>query len=352
MKETNIRKIYFVGPIVFVAIIFVFGFIYRTARSFRTSQPLVATPVAARPAIPQGTERDDGPPEPGGCPNWGSRRLKSTNSGIANVRLVMGLGRVSDRGDYDEITLAESKITADIYTPDVLGYPLVPIRKELELIPYKTRPERKIQGYIAKPMRQIKGPETLVDIVVKNEWEYEISFYRPNSVGPKQDGLYTFVGAPFAVFQFRNPDPPNTNKLEIIRTRDGEVEKSEYAYDETHDTWVLKRNGVEETRKLSMVNPKNPCERIETRFDLEDGKMLKTVKIYKGFPWGQDIVKKIEDPDGKAKSTIYKYFDDINGPHYTFLKTTIHPNGEVEHHNTQPDLTMPRTKPAQQPKWR
>jgi hypothetical protein len=190
-------------------------------------------------------------------------------------------------------------------------------------------------------MRQIRAPETLVEVVVKDEWEYEVRFYAPELIGPKRDGLYTTLGEPFTVIRFRNPDPPNTNKLEIIKSKDGIVEKSEYSYDAGDDTWILKVNGVEKTRKLSVVNPKNPCERIETRFDLEDGKLLKTVKFYKGFPWGQNIVKKIEDPDGKPRTTVYKYFEDINGPHYTFLKTTIHPNGRVEQHNEQPDPTMP-----------
>jgi hypothetical protein len=107
---------------------------------------------------------------------------------------------------------------------------------------------------------------------------------------------------------------------------------------------LLTKNGVEIARKISEINPDDPCERIETRIDAENSKAVKTVKIYKGFPWGQSIVKTIEDPDGEARTTTYTYFEDLNGPHYSFIKTTIHPNGEVELHNQQPDLTMPLTK--------
>jgi hypothetical protein len=329
------RRLYWVlGPIIFIAIVAVFVYIQRRHKPRVSSQTSVAKPVPA-PTI----DADDLPAK-GGCPGWGGRRLKSTNSNIRNVNFVMALGRVSDTNDHDEITLGESRITPDIYTPDVLGVPLVPIRKEVELIRDKTRPERIIQGYTAKPMRQIKAPETLVDIEVKNEWEYEVRFYRPGQVGPKRDGIYTTSGEPFSVVRFRNPDPPNINKLEITKSKDGKFEVSEYSYDNEQDTWLLKVNGVEQTKKLSVVNPKNPCERIETRFDLEQGKLLKTVKIYKGFPWGQDVIKKIEDPDGKARTTTYKYFEDPNGPHYSFLKTTIDPDGKVEQHNTQPDPTM------------
>ena len=106
----------------------------------------------------------------------------------------------------------------------------------------------------------------------------------------------------------------------------------------------MSKNGHEVVRKRSQVNPDNPCERIETRFETKDAKVLKTIKIYQGFPWGQDIVKKIEDPDGAAKTTIYQYYEDRNGPHYSFLKITMHPDGEVERHNQQPDPTIPFRK--------
>jgi hypothetical protein len=90
----------------------------------------------------------------------------------------------------------------------------------------------------------------------------------------------------------------------------------------------------------------NPCERIETRFDLQKGSWVKTIKIFKAFPWGQDIIQKIDDADGEARITKYKYFDDPNGPHYTFLKTTIHPDGTIERHNRHPD---PFNKSPKQP---
>jgi hypothetical protein len=223
-------------------------------------------------------------------------------------------------------------------------------RNGAELIPDDSRPSRKISdgtphgGYMTRPLRQVKVPETLLDIVVISQWEYELRFYRPGQVGAKREKLYELVGKPYAVYRFRNPNPPSENRLEITKVKDGTEDKGEYFYEAELDSWSLTKNGHEVVRKTSKVNPHNPCERIETRFETEDSKVLKTVKIYKGFPWGQDIVKKIEDPEGEAKTTTYQYFEDPNGPHYSFLKTTIHPDGEVERHNRQPDPTMPFSK--------
>ncbi|HEU4795720.1 MAG TPA: hypothetical protein VFT02_08825 [Pyrinomonadaceae bacterium] len=282
-------------------------------------------------------------PEKGGCPVWEGRRLRSTNSGIYTVQYTLGLGRVWDNGDTDRISLAEGVLTPNSYTPDVLGFPVSTKGNTIEFVRDRSRPQRVIAdpgekgGYTSQSIKQIKVPEAFVDIVVLNQWEYEIRFYQPDQVGPKQDGFYTVTGVPSSVTHVRNPNPPNTNAIEITTTKDGKAEKAEWKYEEATDTWTYFLNGVESTRKSAEINPNDPCERIETRLDLKDGRWSKTIKVFKAFPWGQDIVKKIENPDGKARTTTYKYWDDPNGPHYTFLKTTIHPDGTIERHNRHPD---------------
>jgi hypothetical protein len=288
--------------------------------------------------------RTEGPVavERNGCPDWGGRRLRSTNS-VLTVQYSVGVGRVSNDGEKGQITLTEKIITRNIYTPDVLALTFFPKPPVTELIRDPSRPQRLIAdpgekgGYTSESIRQIRAPETFVDIVVLSEWEYEIRFYHPEQSLGKQKGFYTFTGEPYSVTQVRNPNPPHTDTLEITTSKDGITKKSEYKYDEESDMWTFFVNDVETVRKLSAVNPSNPCERTETRFDLKEGSWFKTVKIFKGFPWGQDIIKKIEDPDGEALTTTYKYFDDPNGPHYSFLKTTIHPDGTVERHNRHPD---------------
>ena len=45
-------------------------------------------------------------------------------------------------------------------------------------------------------------------------------------------------------------------------------------------------DGVESTRKLSQVSATDPCERIETRFDLEGGSWVKTIKNFQRVPVG------------------------------------------------------------------
>lgn len=280
--------------------------------------------------------------ERGGCRVWGGRRLRSTNTSFMPVQYTVGLGRVSADGEKGHIGLAENVITANSYTPDVLSLSFFP-KGPTELIRDPARPRRVIAdpgekgGYTSESIKQVKGPDGFMDIVVLNEWEYEIRFYHLDQVRSKRNGFYRVVGEPYSVTRIRNPNPPKTDSIEITTTKNGRAEKSEWKYDEASDTWFFFLDGVESTRKLSEVSATDPCERTETRFDLEGGRWVKTIKTFRGFPWGQEIVQKIEDADGQARVTKYKYFDDPNSPHYTFLKTTIHPDGTIERHNRRPD---------------
>jgi len=315
--------------------------------------PILGALMAFTTIVPAQTnersDRDNSPaaiqnlPPKGGCPVWGGRQLRSTNSSVGTVQFSVGIGRVSEDGRTGHISLVENVITANSYTPDILALSVSEKGNQIELIRDPSRPQRVIAdpgekgGYTSQSIKQIRTLETFVDIVVLSEWEYEIRFYRPDQMRAKRKGFYTVSGEPFSVTHVRNPNPPNTDTLEITFTKDGAPHRSEYKYEAASDTWVFFDEGVETGRKLSQINPNDPCERIETRFDLEGGVWLKTVKIYKGFPWGQDLVKKIEDPDGEARTTTYKYFEDPKRPHYTFLKTTIHPDGRIERHNRQPN---------------
>lgn len=318
---------------------FVFTDIARPTPEFLSVTKALAVPVVPSP----------GSTVQSGCPILGGKQLTSTNGSLANVVMDIGLGHLAD-GRVAEISLLETKITADSYTPDVLGFSMPNARNGAELIPDGSRPSRKISdgtplgGYMTRPLRQVRVPETLLDIIVSSPWKYELRFYHPDQVGAKRGKLYELAGEPYAVYRFRNPNPPSANRLEITMIKHGKEDKSEYFYDPKLDFWSLTTNGQEVVRKRSEVNPRNPCERIETRFVTADSKVVKTVRIFKGFPWGQEIVKEIEDPEGEAKTTTFQYFEDRNGPHYRFLKTTIHPDGHVEQHNQQPDPTMPFRK--------
>ncbi len=317
----------------------------RQARAVTTILPASPEPRAAPRAQKIPVRTGDG-----SCKVNGGIALNSVESNVSNIQLTLCLGKLSN-GECATMNLHEARITEDIYTPYAFGLPY-PDRDEVELINDTLRPPKQfgelhrlvdgtaVPPYSKQPMRQIKLPAALIDVVVLSQWEYDLRFYRAEDVGPKGDGLYTPTGNPYVVWKFRNPEPPSLGRLQIIRTKDGSDDVTEFTYDEAEDKWVMLKNGSWVNTKSSVINPDNLCERIETRLDREGGQINKTIKIFRAFPWGQEIVKVIEDPDGKALVTTFAYFEDKKGPHYTFLKSSTHPDGTVELHNEQPDPTM------------
>ena len=153
-------------------------------------------------------------PERGGCPVWGARRLRSTNSHAMTVQFSIGLGRVSDKENTGQIPLRERIITTNSYTPDILALTVSTVGNDIELIRDPLRPQRIIAdpgekgGYTSQSIKQVRVPQGFVDIVVLTEWEYEIRFYSPEQVGAKRKGFYTVSGEPFSVSRIRNPNPP------------------------------------------------------------------------------------------------------------------------------------------------
>lgn len=286
----------------------------------------------------------------GTCQINGGIPLNTVESNVSNIRFKLCLGKLAN-GDCVTMGLYERRITADLYTPYAFGLPSV-YRGEVELINDTSHPPKQfgelhelvdgtaVPPYSKQPMRQIKLPDVLIDVAVLGQWEYDLRFYRAKDVGPKENGLYTLTGSPDVVWKLKNPEPPSLKRLQIIRTKDDRDDVTEFAYEEAEDKWAMFRNGSWVTIKSSVVNPENPCERIETRLDKEDGQVTKTIKIFRAFPWGQELVKSIEDPDGKALVTTFTYFEDKKGPHYRFLKSITNPDGSVELQNEQPDPTM------------
>jgi hypothetical protein len=269
------------------------------------------------------------------------KRLTSIDSNVAHIQMDIGLGcGDDDKRDCSGLSLMESNITAAIYTPESMPFPTD--RKWIELIPDTTRHGRQVGGYdlvhrklvpvhVIDPIRQARTPTALVDVVVISQWEYDFRFYRPDNIGSKKNGLYTVRNSPFVIYKFKNPNPPAVNRLQISIIKSGTIDLSESVYDEAQDVWVLTRNGKVVTTSRSVVNSSDPCERVETRIDQDGDTTKKTIKVYRGFAWGQELVKTIEDPDGQALTTTITFYDDPNRPHYGRLKTMTLPNGRVLH---------------------
>ncbi len=233
-----------------------------------------------------------------------------------------GLGNLKDGRSAEHISLREKTLTAASYTPASLVYSPPAKTTDVEVLRNGT------------VLRQIKAPQSFADIFVNSSTEYEIRYYRPADVGPKSGSFYTFVGAPYVTWRITNPDPTTTTQLEIQKVEAGVVtNKSLYIWDPAIDAWTLKTGWISgsnyartETRTVSYPTATS---RTETYLVKEGATLVsKRTETFLTFPWGEELVQQVLDPDSAALTTTYTYYENASETHrYRKIKTITYPDG-------------------------
>ena len=256
--------------------------------------------------------------------------LRTTNKNDTNFHHFIKIEDLEDGTDVGGFHLRVAKLEAETYTPAALGSPGGSTKgKNFECL---TVPGARASGPLV--VRQVRTYKVFADVVAINEWEFEIRFYEPSAIGAKIGGFYHPRGTPHTVWNIKNPTPPALSRINI--SRKSTVKENvfyEFFYDEARDAWESRKDGQLTASKTSEVNLQNPCERVETLLSYENGRVEKKLKYYQAFPWGQKIVKVILDPDGKAATTEFTYFEDPNDRRYSWRKTVKSPDGTVREEN-------------------
>jgi hypothetical protein len=270
------------------------------------------------------------------CPVYG-KPLTTMNTDYANIQFSVGMGSLADGTQIRPLKLYLSELTAESYTPAALSDAVWDgVSPEIEVI--KTPPA----GFGALGfLRQVKTPETFVDIVTLSNWEFEARFYYSGNAGPIVNGLHTVVGVPFVIWRVKNPNPPATNRIQIIKVENGFADKSEFIYDAAADHWSMINNEGETTSfKTSEINPEDPCERTEILVEQKSGSCLcKRTRVYRGFAWGQEIVKETQESDGESRTTTYAYYTNpAEQDRYRHLQTITFPDGSWETYDYKYEL--------------
>ncbi|HEX8459276.1 MAG TPA: hypothetical protein VF656_18435 [Pyrinomonadaceae bacterium] len=296
-------------------------------------RPGLTTLDIVRPAAPTDTQtRQPAPEQPlaksdGSHARYSRPPVPPTNN--CRVFWALNMGKIADCDCPEQIQINEDSLTPDIYTPAALIY-IPPGLK------YKERNLIEVARTADMSLRQVNMPSMLTDIVVLNQWEYEIRLYAPSQVGAKVNGLYTVSGAPYDYYIIKNPDPPAVKRLQIIKVKDGVRRVTEYVYDASSNSCALSSNGGEKTvTKQTQQNPLNPAERIDTYINRERDRVTsKTIKVYRRFPWGEELVKLVEDADGAALTTTHAYYEqrDESTRHFR-IRLTVFPDGSWEEYD-------------------
>jgi RHS repeat-associated protein len=228
-----------------------------------------------------------------------------------------GLPEDEAGGDAGEIDFSDDNIDANTYSPSALRYVPPAGTNDVDVI----RTANNI-------LRQIKTPQTLVDIVVISSSEYEIRFYNPSNIGAKVDGLYQVSGQPFTTWKLKNPDPSTIGKLEVSNIENGRVETQAISYDAATGTWSLKEGTKTQTNTESFNSSTNEYTRTITVKNDKNEVLSHAVRVSKIFAWGEELIKETIDPEGANLVTTYDYYQDSTQKgKYGKVKSISYPNG-------------------------
>ncbi|MEO0510679.1 MAG: RHS repeat-associated core domain-containing protein [Verrucomicrobiota bacterium] len=187
--------------------------------------------------------------------------------------------------------------------------------------------------------RQLRCASGLADIVVVDDFSYELRLHAPGNEGTKDtDGYYVPVGSPYRVIRIENPTG-NLNFYESVRITDtqGAYSRiSEWNYVPAADDWAL-TEGIDPMTGAGMLT-----EQIIISEDAETGNELRTIEL-RGVEgglvsrkrqviaektWGSALIQEIEDVDGFALSTAYTFYEDeAERGRYGQRSTQTNPDG-------------------------
>lgn len=253
------------------------------------------------------------------CP-CGDDEPGGAGSQLGSVIWEAGLGKLPDGRSAERISIREDALTTSVYTPAALTYSAPGLTSDVDVVSPSS-------------LRQVKSPQVLADVVVITSSEYDVRFYRPADVGAKVGGVYTVSGQPFVTWKVKNPNPPSTNRLQILKVENSVVvDTIEYQWDAISDSWTLTTgSGTRvETRTISYPTQTARTETFTTK-DASGVVASKSARTYYSFPWGEELVQTVVDPDGAALTTTYAYYENpAEGHRYRKLLSVTFPDGSWE----------------------
>jgi YD repeat-containing protein len=237
-----------------------------------------------------------------GCGDCGA------NGQIAGMGAGPGSGSVDWSIPLGQDALAQSYGVLWLYAPrlaDGLGNPdqmlFIPGAAEAELI-----------QAAGNPRRQIRTPQTAVDLKEAPGGGYTVEFYHNAAVSQAAgaEGYFSFSGAPYLTWGVVQ----TVDELEITRTFGGQ--ETVFTYSEStpaagQQRLVLDRADLQRIDKLTTTDASDPSLRTVTTTistpNLSGTVASKTTKTFRDYEWGTVRTSKILDPDGEALTTTWEY---------------------------------------------
>ncbi len=265
---------------------------------------------------------DEGDPVEGGesCANCAEGK---TNVSLNKVFVHINLG-----------TGTAGKPAGYLYVPQSLPSPKLATPARLKLINGEDIP---VEGIIRNPttkyLTQVKGSRVAAVVTVDNDYQYHIDISHVDAGGLITDLIKTVT--------VENPDASPTlyNRLKITEAVGGENPKiSTFSWNGT-DAWQLVKGSEEETQKTTLTESWDTehINRTETRIILNasDQEVSREVKVYRVYPWGEELVQESIGPAGSAQTTTWSFYCEgisPSDPAYGKVFQETRPDGSVKEH--------------------
>ncbi|OGV33631.1 MAG: hypothetical protein A2020_11095 [Lentisphaerae bacterium GWF2_45_14] len=191
-------------------------------------------------------------------------------------------------------------------------------------------------------LKQVKVANILEVIEQVNDYKVLKKFYNSSQIGLKDDstGEYPVSGNPFRVVTIEDTtQSDNTMNITITNelTLDGKTSKTVTIFERDASTYAwgmlsADENGNVLKREELVPGAIDSGNGVRTEYKVyKDGSgniAYKTKTVKKLFQWAEEVTQEVVDPDGKALTTEYQYYDQgTDGGNYGKLKAVINYDG-------------------------
>ena len=182
--------------------------------------------------------------------------------------------------------------------------------------------------------RQIRSAAGLADIVVTDDFGYEIRLYTPDNTGDFVNGLYQPVGQAYRTVRIENPtgDLNRADQVRIVDTHGAHIRIDLFNYVPAAEEWELTEGEGEHQRTEQLFVEHDPDSGLEIKSRELRGHqnqlISREVMHIQEFPWNRAVIKKIQDPGGLDLITTFEYYDNPNEPgRYSRERLVTRPDG-------------------------
>lgn len=255
---------------------------------------------------------------------------------LGSINGTIALGAAGGGLPAGTLHVRANTLGPDLYTPESLVI-AVPENAGFETIKVSNR------------LRQIRAPRVFVDVVTIDPSHYELRFHLPDEVGPidPQTKAHLLAGVPFVTYRIDNPDAAagGSSRWRVTEIRAGTARETLFAYDAQRKEWsrVVAAGLGREVETSVVAGAVTTRTRVIT--DAAGAVVSKVARAFQAFPWGEELIREVSDPDGAALTSTYSFYDDapVGDPHFRRLKQQTNADGSWERFTYAADGNVRRT---------